>query len=338
MNIAIYGAGSLGTILGAYITRKGIAVDLISRNTTHVTGLKRNGARVVGTVDMVVPVSALLPEDVSKKYDIVFLLTKTIDNTSTIRSCASILAPDGIICTMQNGLPEADVAEVIGESRTFGCAIAWGATMLGNGVCELTSEPDSITFSLGGWSANSDSQRIGQIKRILESMGRVEVESNFAGARWSKLLINASFSGMSAVLGCTFGEAAANKTSRRCIQRIIKECIDVSRRAGVRLEPVQGKDIAKLFDYRSKLKEHVAFQLIPLAIRKHRKLKASMLQDIEKGKRCEVDAINGTVSRFGNQHQVPTPYNDMVVRIIHEIERGKLKPGFENLHRFEDLR
>jgi 2-dehydropantoate 2-reductase len=337
MNLAIYGAGSVGTILGAYITKNGQDVDLISRNASHIAGLKANGAHIIGTVEMSVPVKALLPEEISKKYDIIFLVTKTIDNINTIKECVSYLTDEGIICTMQNGLPEMSVAEIIGENKTFGCTVAWGATMVGNGICELTSDPGSITFGLGSFSKDPAINSINAIKKILESMGRVEVENNFIGARWTKLLINCAFSGMSAVLGCTYGEAAKNKASRLCIQRIIKECIDIAHQANIKIEPIQGKDICRLLDYKTKLKEYISFLIIPVAIKKHRLLKASMLQDLEKGKRCEIDGINGIVCVYGRKYNFPTPYNNMVIKIIHEIEQGILKPGFENLHRFVDL-
>ena len=166
-------------------------------------------------------------------------------------------------------------------------------------------------------------------------MGTVDVEENFIGTRWSKLLINASFSGMSAVLGCTFGEAAAPKESRRIVQALIKECIDVCATGGITIEPVQGKDIVKLLDYKGAVKRAISFFIIPIAIRKHAKLKASMLQDIEKGKLTEVDAINGAVSEYGRKVGCPTPMNDRVVEIIHNIEQGKMKPGFENLKYFK---
>ena len=166
-------------------------------------------------------------------------------------------------------------------------------------------------------------------------MGTVEVEDNFIGTRWSKLLINASFSGMSAVLGCTFGEAAGPRESRKIVQRLIKECIDVCRTGKIRIEPVQGKDIVKLLDYNNCFKRALSYMIIPIAIRKHAKLKASMLQDLEKGKLTEVDAINGAVSDFGRKVGWPTPMNDKVVEIIHKIEQGTLKPSFENLKYFQ---
>jgi 2-dehydropantoate 2-reductase len=335
MNIAIYGAGSLGTVLGAYLTKAGLSVDLINRNEAHVNALKSNGARIRGTVEMDVKVNALLPSEVTKKYDVVFLLTKVIDNKETVKSIVPILSDNGIICTLQNGLPEGEIAEIIGAERTYGCAIGWGATMKAGGECELTSNSDALFFNLGG--IDNDGSKLGLLSAVLGNMGQVIVEKNFIGARWSKLLINSGFSGMGAVLGTTFGGVSDNKQARLCAQRILKECIDVTKAAGVKMEPVQGKDISALFDYNSKFKQKLSFFLIPVAIKKHRAIKPSMLQDIEKGKKCEIGALNGTVSTYGKKYGVPTPYNDKVVETVTKIEQGKLTPSMSNLAFFKPL-
>ena len=116
---------------------------------------------------------------------------------------------------------------------------------------------------------------------------------------------------------------------------LLQECIDGCRAGGIRMEPVQGKDIVKLLDYSNPIKKAFAYMIIPIAIRKHAKLKASMLQDIEKGKLTEVDAINGAVSDYGRKVGCPTPMNDKVVEIIHEIEQGQLKPCYDNLKYFK---
>lgn len=333
MRVAIYGAGSLGTILGAYITKAGEKIELINRNKAHVEALKTKGAQVVGTVNFTQPVEVYTPEEMSGTYDILFLMTKQQHNAEVVEMLKGFLAPDGVLVTFQNGLPEVQIAEILGEERVLGCTVAWGATMQSAGVCELTSEPDALTFSLGSISPKRN-KHFDAVKALLEKMGTVDVEENFIGTRWSKLLINASFSGMSAVCGCTFGEAAAPKESRRIVQTLIKECIDVCAAGGVRIEPVQGKDIVKLLDYKSGLKKAISFFIIPIAIRKHAKLKASMLQDLEKGKLTEVDAINGSVSAYGRKVGCPTPMNDKVVEIIHRIERGELTASFDNLKLF----
>ena len=334
MRIAIYGAGSLGTILGAYISKAGVAIELINRNKAHVEALQAKGAQVIGTVQFVQPVMAYTPEEMSGQYDILFLMTKQQHNAEVVAMLKDYLAPDGVLVTFQNGLPEMQIAEILGEERVLGCTVAWGATLQSPGICELTSEPDALSFSLGAISEQR-SKHFDKVKEILELMGTVDVEENFLGTRWSKLLINASFSGMSAVLGCTFGEAASPRESRRIVQALIKECIDVCQKGGIRIEPVQGKDIVKLLNYTNPLKKALSYLIIPIAIRKHAKLKASMLQDLEKGKLTEVEAINGAVSAYGRKVNFPTPMNDCVVRIIHDIEQGKLTPSFDNLKYFK---
>ena len=333
MRVAIYGAGSLGTILGAYISKAGVAIELINRNKAHVEALQTQGAKVVGTVDFTQPVVAYTPAEMSGTYDIIFLMTKQQHNPEVVAMLRPYLAEDGVLVTFQNGLPEVQIAEILGEERVLGCTVAWGATLQSSGVCELTSAPDALSFSLGAITEKKN-KHFDYVKELLEKMGTVDVEENFLGTRWSKLLINAAFSGMSAVLGCTFGEAAGPKESRRIVQALIKECIDVCKAGGIRIEPVQGKDIVKLLDYSNALKRAFSFFIIPIAIRKHAKLKASMLQDLEKGKLTEVDAINGAVSATGRKVGCPTPMNDRVVEIIHRIEKGELRPCRDNLRLF----
>jgi 2-dehydropantoate 2-reductase len=333
MRVAIYGAGSLGTILGAYITKGGEQIELINRNKAHIETLQTKGAKIVGTVDFTQAVTAYTPAEMSGTYDIIFLMTKQQYNAEVVQMLKPFLAEDGVLVTFQNGLPELQLAEVLGKERVLGCTVAWGATMQEAGVCELTSSPDALSFSLGAISEKRN-KHFDEVKALLELMGTVEVEENFIGTRWSKLLINAAFSGMSAVLGCTFGEAAGPRDSRRIVQALIKECIDVCKAGGIRIEPVQGKDIVKLLDYKNCVKRAFSYFIIPIAIRKHAKLKASMLQDLEKGKLTEVDAINGAVSDYGRTVGCSTPMNDCVVDIIHRIERGELTPGRENLKYF----
>ena len=336
MRAAIYGAGSLGTILGAYITQKGEKIELINRNKAHVEALQTRGATITGTVNFTQAVTAYTPQEMSGKYDIIFLMTKQQQNAEVVTFLKDYLADEGVIVTLQNGIPELEIGAIVGEQRVLGCTVAWGATLQSPGVCELTSLPDSLTFSLGTLSPTPH-PLMNEVKRLLELMGPVEIDTNFIGSRWSKLLINSAFSGMSAVLGCTFGEAAGNKRSRRIVQALIKECIDVCRVGGIRIEPVQGTDIVKLLDYSNPLKRAISLFIIPIAIRKHAKLKASMLQDLEKGKKTEVDAINGVVCLYGKKVNFPTPINAKVVEIIHRIEQGELTPSFSNLDLFHNL-
>ena len=334
MKYAIYGAGALGTVLGAYVARAGVDIDLINRNEKHVAALKKNGAKIIGKVNFTQKVNALLPSEMTEKYDVIVLMTKQRDNVATVEFLKNYLKDDGAICTCQNGLPEPKIAEIIGADRTLGCAIAWGATFRGEGVSELTSDPSALTFSLGAYGKGN---HLYDVRALLECMGTVTVEENFIGARWSKLLINSAFSGLSTVTGSTFGEVSKLKSSRRVAQRIIKECIDVAKAADIRIEPVQGHKIDKLFDYGGWLKKQISFALIPVAMKKHGKLISSMLQDLKKGKQCEIDFINGVVCEYGKKYHVPTPFNQKTVEIVHAIEAGTYPIEFKNIDLYRDL-
>ena len=326
----------MGTILGAYITKNGGRIDLVNHNFAHVRALNEKGAHVVGSVDFVQPVKAITPYEMAGTYNIIILLTKQMENEQIVRFLMPYLTPDGVIVTLQNGIPELLISHIVGAGHVLGCTVAWGATMLAPGVSELTSAPDSLTFQLGSLSPFPN-RHVNEVKELLQLMGPVVIEDNFIGTRWTKLLINASFSGLSTALGATFGETIRPRDSRLVTLALIKECIDVARKGNIRFEPVQGKDVITLLDFNNPVKKSIATAILPLTMRKHMRLKASMLQDIEKGKRCEVDAINGVVCSSGREVGVPTPLNDMVVDVIHRIERGELKPCRDNLEFFLPL-
>ena len=333
---AIYGAGSLGTVLGAYITKNGGAIDLINRNKAHVEALKEKGARITGTVEMTVPVTAYTPDEMSGKYDVILLMTKQLLNKEVVTTLKDYLADDGVIVTLQNGLPEPGIAEIVGSNRTVGCVVEWGATLSAPGECTLTSDPASLSFHTGRMEGITD-EKFNEVKALLELMCPVHEEENLIGARWSKLLINATFSGLGTVVGGVFGDVSENKAAAKVAVRCMKECIDVGHAAGAEFAPVQGKNITALFYYKNAVKRAFATMLIPIAMKKHRAIEPSMLQDLKKGKPCEIDAINGIVCEWGRKCGVATPINDKIVEIIKKCEKGELKPEAANIKLFDDI-
>jgi len=336
MKYAIYGAGSLGTVLGAYMTKNGIDIELVNRNKAHVEALQKNGAHITGTVEMTVPVKAILPDEMEGPYDVVFLMTKQLFNKEVVSSLKPMLADDGVIVTLQNGIPEPGIAEIIGNDRTIGCVVEWGATLSAPGECTLTSDPASLSFHMGGMEGIS-TDTLEKVKALLEKMCPVDIEENIMGVRWSKLLINATFSGLGTVIGGTFGDVAEGKASRKLAVKCIKECVDVGRAAGVTFAPVQGKNIEKLFYYKSGFKRKISEILVPIAMKKHRLIEPSMLQDLKKGKPCEIDAINGVVCEWGKKCGVPTPVNDRIVEVVKKEQAGELPLSAGNLSLFDGI-
>lgn len=336
MKYAIYGAGSLGTVLGAYITKSGTPIDLINRNKAHTTALKKNGAHITGTVEMNVKVNALFPEEMEGKYDVIFLMTKQLLNKEVVTFLKDYLTDKGVIVTLQNGIPEPGIAEIIGSNRTLGCVVEWGATLDEPGTSILTSDPDSLSFHMGKMDGVSD-EMFDLVKSLLEKMCPVYIEDNLLGARWSKLLINATFSGIGTCVGGLFGDVSENKDAQKVAIRCMKECIDVGHAAGAKFAKVQGKDITKLFYYTNNIKRAIGIFLLPIAMKKHRLIEPSMLQDLKKGKPCEVDAINGVVCEWGRKCNVPTPINDKIVEIIKKEQNKELPLSKENIRLFDSL-
>jgi len=336
MKVAIYGAGAMGSILGAYITKAGYEIDLINRNKEHIKALKQTGVKIIGKANFTQKVSALLPEEMTEQYDIILLMTKQRFNKEIMEFLVPYIGKNGVVCTMQNGLPEISVAEVIGKDKTIGCTMSWGATFHGKGVVELTSEEsrDTLTFSIGKYG-NNDDRLFEYIVELLNTMGDVKIEKNFIGARWSKLLVNAAFSGLSVVTGATFGELCDNKASRVLALEAIKECIEVARAANVTIEPIQGKDVVKLMNYRNWFKKKISLFILPIAMKKHRNIRSSMLRDIQRGKKTEVYAINGVVSESGDNVNVNTPINDSIIEIVEKIENKEFSPSWDNLKYFK---
>lgn len=337
MKCAIYGAGSLGTVLGAYMTKNGAEVELVNRNKAHVEALNKNGAHITGTVEFTTPVHAVLPEEMEGPYDVVILLTKQLNNPEVVTYLKPMLAEDGVIVTLQNGIPEPGISEIVGSEHTMGCVVEWGATLSAPGEATMTSDPDSLSFHMGKMDGITDEQ-CARVKSLLEKMCPVDVEENLLGVRWSKLLINATFSGLGTVIGGTFGDVSEDPEVRKIALLAMKECIDVGHAAGATFAPVQGKNITKLFYYKNALKKAFAYMLIPIAMKKHRLIEPSMLQDLKKGKPCEIDAINGVVCEWGRKTGVATPVNDRIVEVVKKEQNGELPLSKENIRLFDDLK
>lgn len=321
MRVAIYGAGAMGTILGAYIAASGKQIDLITRNKDHVEAMKEHGAHVLGHADFTVRVNAYTPDEMSGVYDIIFLMTKQRENAKILPTLRDFLSADGVICTMQNGLPEPSVIEAVGSKRCLGCAVAWGATAVGYGEVELTSKKEKMKFALG--SMHGYGKWIDTVKEYLECAGEVTVVENFFSARWAKLVINSAFSPLSALTGMTFGQVAKDRYAKRLALALLNEAFAVAEQCGVEIAPFQGHDIVKIFKCRGGIKAAFARLLLPFAMHGHKSLVSGMYADLRAGRKCDVEFVNGVILKLGHKFGVRTPVTEEVVGFIHKIERGE---------------
>ena len=336
MRYLIYGAGSLGTVLGAYLTNAGLDVMLCNRNEAHVKALNENGAVITGKLNMNVKVKACIPSALKGKYDIIFLMTKQQNNPEVVKSLLDFMHNKSVIVVLQNGIPEEGVKEIAGDCRVLGGVVEWGAKLVSPGNVVFTSDLSANIIRLEN-NRKVDEKRILEVKEALETMCSVYLEDNMIGVRWSKLLINATFTGIGTSIGGLFGDVYRNRVARELAVRSVKECIDVAEGNGVTLEKVQGVDIKKIFYYTNPVKKEIAKFIMPIAMRKHKDTEPSMLQDIKKGKHSEIDYINGIVNEWGKKKNIPTPVNERIVEIVKMEERGEIGLSSENIKLYNEI-
>ncbi len=329
--IAIMGAGGMGTLLGAHLNRNGIPVDLIDVNRAHVDALNQNGATVIGTEDFTVPVHALTPDEITGEYDLIFFMVKQPFNASALGALEGHVSADGVVCTLQNGLPEPVVAEVFSEERTMGCAVTFTATLTAPGVTRSGSEKVNWHGTLGQLDG-AVTDKVRAVHAVLETVLPVEITENLSGVRWSKLLVNCTMSGVSAALGCSFGAILENPEALRCAQFVARELLLVTDAMGVALPPVgRDEDFRELMYFETEQEREQTSGIYHRLWGPSASAEASMLQDLRRGTPSEIDFINGVLSAEGKRVGVLTPVCDRLIEIVHNAETNKTVPSLADL-------
>jgi len=329
VRIALVGAGSLGTIAGALLSKVGLDIVLVDANEEHVNALNSMGARIEGHMEATIPVKAIRPHDMEGTYDLFIYMVKATFDDVALPGLLPFMRPDSMLITLQNGVPEERVASFVGRERTLGGAVGWGGTWKGPGVSELTSIPADMTYDVGELDG-SLTERIEMIKEVLDNAGEVLITDNLTGVRWTKLLVNVAMSGLSTALDCDYGGILDDETAINAAICVMMETIKTAQALDIKMEPMQGADPAILFEIVKQDLEN-AKGAVRFIWDPHRNIVGSMLQDLKKGLPCEVEALNGYVEWKAGEAGVSTPVNDQVTDIIRKIQSGQIKPGFSNL-------
>lgn len=337
MKIGILGCGAMGTVMGAYMTKNGLEVEMIDSYKEHVDMLNKNGAHIIGTVDMRVPVKAITPEEMKGIYDIIFLFTKQTVNDVVLKNLLPHLNENSTVCTLQNGVPEHFVAEYVGEKRTVGGTVLWGATFIKPGVSELTQDitKNDHLFEIGEIDGTIG-ERIKKVADMLGYMGKAKITDSLMASRWGKLINNACMSGMSAACGATFGEILKNEKSRACLSYLAREVKNAVKQRGMNFQYFLNEQEPYSCDIKNQEMFNTNQRMFLEMYKDMYTAKASMLQDLEKEKKTEVQMINGYVSSTGDKHNIHTPFNDTIVEIVTKIEKKLLPLSMDNLKYFND--
>ncbi len=334
MRLGIIGAGAIGSVVGGMLTKAGHDVTFIDQWPDHVEALKKVGLRLSGTCgEHLIPVKALNIYEVqslAQPFDAVFIAVKSYDTEwATHLGLAYLKKPDGVVVDFQNGINDERVAAIAGRERTLGCVITISAGMYEPGHA-IRTDTGAIGFKIG----EHDGQETPRVRALVEAMNAVaptKLTTNLWGERWSKLAINCMVNAICGLSGLGSMEARTDPEIQLISIQLGSEVIQVGRARGYEVEPIYGI-IAQRFVDAAAGRGVAEIQADMSAVGKSRSGgRPSMLQDVMRRRRTEIDYLNGYVAEQGRRVGVKTPFNDAVVDLMNSFPVGTLTPDRKNL-------
>jgi 2-dehydropantoate 2-reductase len=309
--IAVLGAGAVGSVVAGLLADGGHDITVIDQWPENVDTIKADGLRVSGTCgELLVRPTALHIHEVQSvnvPFDIVFLAVKSYDTEWATALAAGYLADDGVVVTLQNGINDPIVARVAGPARAVGAVTLIGVAMQGPGR-GMRTDNDEIGFKVGEHDGSESDRAVG-IAEILGTIAGTVVTTNLWGERWSKLALNCMVNPLAALSGFGAAEVRLDQRCERLGVCLGAEVIEVGRAVGHEVEPVFKMPPDQVIAAAKGDGMDAAMAAIANGAEARGNGWPSMLQDVRRGRRTEVDHLNGFVAREGSRLGVPTPFN-----------------------------
>jgi 2-dehydropantoate 2-reductase len=305
MRILVMGAGAMGSVVGGMMARAGHAVTLVGRAAhmdaiaargLHITGIW--GDHIVRALDTRTSVDGLKAGD----FDVVFISVKSFDTRAAMDAVSPVLDGATLVCAYQNGLGNAEViAEFAGWERTVGVRAIYGVICPEPGAAHVTVIANPT--ALGVYDNAAPADRVRALAAAMDEAGLPTVYSEkIRTVLWGKVTYNCALNPLSALLDVPYGGLAETEHTRSLLREIVHEVYTVAAAMDVPLEPATPEDyVTHLFD-----------DLIPPTAAHY----ASMHEDLARGRRTEIDALNGAICRYGDERGVACPVNSFLTRLI----------------------
>jgi 2-dehydropantoate 2-reductase len=343
--IAIVGAGAVGAYVGGYLSRAGEDVTLIDPWPENVDTINTRGLSLFGLTEpecFTTPARAIHLTDVQaiKKtglIDIAFICTKSYDTAWATAMIQDYLAPGAFVVSLQNCINEETIASVVGWGRVVGCIAAKIAVeMTGPGEVRrgVPLGGNAHTVFRVGEPHGRTTPRIERIRDMLAGIDSAKTTSNLWGERWSKLCVNGHQNGVSAASGLANNGVARNPDIRWLQIRICGEAAAIGKALGYELETiakVAPDDWIAAWQGDAAVRERIEAGMLAACEGRSETSRPSMAQDIAKGRRTEIDAINGFIAARGAEIGIDAPANRGLVAAVHAVERGELPPAPERI-------
>ncbi|MCB1486513.1 MAG: hypothetical protein KDJ88_03530 [Bauldia sp.] len=328
--IAVLGTGANGAAFGADMINAGLDVTFIDQWPAHVEAMRANGLRVEMPDEVVTtPVRAFHLCEVAElrePFDIVLLGVKAYDTRWACELIKPLVAPDGLVVGLQNGMTIDDVASIMGPERTIGAVIEVAAYMFEPGIVGRQTPPSGTWFGIGAFDETTRG-REEEVASVMRHAGAVEIQDDIRSAKWMKLVANASEFLPSSILNLPLAEAIKVPGIRDVMRASGRETIRTALALGQNLVPIFGAERVEAND-----PDSYATMLLDAVLSGWTRpdTKVTVLQDWIKDRRAEVDDINGLVVREQRRLGGSAPINERLVELAHQVESGELEASPDN--------
>jgi 2-dehydropantoate 2-reductase len=302
MRTLVFGAGAVGAYFGGLLARAGEDVTFVARGA-NLEALRARGLRIESAAGSFgVSARAEAHPGAAAPYDLVLVGVKSYDTVAAAAALRASVGADTIVLSLQNGVENEQIlAEALGLPPLLGALTHIGAELVSPGVVRHDSGGRIIFGEVDG----SRSARVERLAQFFDR-GRVpyHVSRNIAVMLWDKLSWNAAFNACTAITGRTVCELLAHPDGRALVRAAMAETVTVARSVGVPLDPARIDPVI----------EHSAAEL--------GHLRTSMLQDRERGRRMEHDALNGAVLRAAARGGVEAPVHGVLFALLDTLQTG----------------
>lgn len=297
LKVAVMGAGAVGSYYGGMLARAGHSVTLIAR-PQHVTAIDRNGLRMeTRTFDEHVRLAANSTPSAVQGADLVLFCVKSTDTESAGTQIKPYLCASTLVLCLQNGVDNADRLRTVLPPHQVAAVVVYVATeMAGPGHVRHHGRGELVIEPAAGSAAAAQA--------LIAAGVPTEISDNVRGALWAKLIINCAYNAVSAIAQRPYGENVQGEGIREVMRDVVDECLAVAKADGV---PVPGD----LHTIVSKLADSMPLQF------------SSTAQDLARGKRTEIDYLNGFVVKRGEALGIATPVNRVLWALVKLIEGKK---------------
>jgi len=298
MNIIIFGAGAIGSLLGAYLSKNN-NVLLIGR-TSHILSIKKNELIIKGKINLKVKIKAEESADGLKfKPDLLILTVKSYDTETAILQIKKIIDENTTVLSLQNGLDNIDkIKQYISYEKIIAGVTTHGAFFSKPGVVMHTGKGTTILGELNG-------KKTERIVDIVNCFNQSKIEAVFSKdiikEIWYKAVINSSINPLTAIFECKNGYLLKNPVLENLLDKICKESSKIARANGV--------DIS----YKN------ALEKTKDVIRETSENYSSMLQSLKKDGRTEIESINGRLVEIGKKHNLETLLNETLIYSVESL-------------------